>query len=360
MSLRIVDADAHVYENRHTFSYIEPEFAHFTPMQMTQNWGPGFDGARNLQHKEFWLIDKTVYPVYQNIDPKNTTAETRELTNLAARLQHMDELEIDIQVLYPTLFLATKTQNPDWEYHLLRSYNRWLADIWKDSDGRLPWVVLPPLRTMERVRDEIAFAKDNGAVGIMLAGYECERQMDDPYFNPLWEAAQEFDLACCFHSGNHSMAYINMMGISRSGDRFVVNRSPGINAFHVLMMNNIPAKFPKVRWGFIEFSASWLPFILSYEELNKNRGLTGSAKRFDPKTALEENNIWVACQVTDDLNYLVETVGDNRLVIGTDYGHADTAAEIAAMQKIRDEGKISAQAANKILDANARALYGLA
>ena len=46
-------------------------------------------------------------------------------------------------------------------------------------------------------------------------------------------------------------------------------------------------------------------------------------------------------------------------MVGTDYGHADTSAEIEALRKLRDDGKVSQAVANKILDANARALYGL-
>jgi predicted TIM-barrel fold metal-dependent hydrolase len=51
--------------------------------------------------------------------------------------------------------------------------------------------------------------------------------------------------------------------------------------------------------------------------------------------------------------------GDSQIVVGTDYGHADTSAEIEALRKLRDDGKVTPEAANKILDDNARALYGL-
>jgi predicted TIM-barrel fold metal-dependent hydrolase len=74
---------------------------------------------------------------------------------------------------------------------------------------------------------------------------------------------------------------------------------------------------------------------------------------------LKNNNIYVACQVTDDLPYIIDKVGEDNLVIGTDYGHHDQATEIDAMQKLRDEGTLSGQVVNKILDDNARAFYGL-
>ena len=40
-------------------------------------------------------------------------------------------------------------------------------------------------------------------------------------------------------------------------------------------------------------------------------------------------------------------------------GHSDNASEIEALRKIRNEGKITARVIDKILDANARALYAI-
>jgi predicted TIM-barrel fold metal-dependent hydrolase len=356
MSPRIVDADAHVIECTQTFAFLRPEEAKYCPMQLAQTWGSAEISEKGNVHKQFWLIDKSVYPVGKNSQMAGTSAATRELRDVDARLKHMDEMGIDVQVLYPTLFLGAKTEDPEWEYALIRSYNRWMADAWAKSDNRLRWVAIPPLRTMDRVKKELEFCKDNGACGIFLAGLECDKQLDHPYFYPLWEIGQELDLAACIHSGNHSLTNMQFCGESRTGDRFVMNRSPGVNAFHVLLADGVPSRYPKMRWGFVEFAASWLPYVLHYQSINKNRR---HDKPWNSKTVLPENNMYVACQVSEDLDYLVSVVGEDCLVVGTDYGHNDTASEIDAMRLIRDQGKIDARVANKILDTNARKLYGL-
>ena len=48
-------------------------------------------------------------------------AGRREMDDVAGRLAHMDELEIDIQVLYPTAFLRPYTRNPELELVLVGS-----------------------------------------------------------------------------------------------------------------------------------------------------------------------------------------------------------------------------------------------
>jgi predicted TIM-barrel fold metal-dependent hydrolase len=67
----------------------------------------------------------------------------------------------------------------------------------------------------------------------------------------------------------------------------------------------------------------------------------------------------VACQTVDDLGYVVDRVGDDNLIIGTDYGHRDTTAEIDALRKLRDDGKVGEATATKILSTNPKRLYGL-
>ena len=79
----------------------------------------------------------------------------------------------------------------------------------------------------------------------------------------------------------------------------------------------------------------------------------------DKTRVLEKNKIWVTCQTDDDLPYVLKYAGDDKLIIGTDYGHNDTSSEILALRKLKEDGAVPTSVVNKILDDNARALYGL-
>ena len=82
-------------------------------------------------------------------------------------------------------------------------------------------------------------------------------------------------------------------------------------------------------------------------------------KNVDKQDVLRKNRIYVACQTDDDLPYVLKYSGEDQLVIGTDYGHNDTSSEILALRKLKEDGTVPAEIVNKILDDNARALYGL-
>ena len=51
--------------------------------------------------------------------------------------------------------------------------------------------------------------------------------------------------------------------------------------------------------------------------------------------------------------------GDENLVVGTDYGHTDTSAEIEALRILREGGTVAAASVDKILGPNSERLYGL-
>ena len=186
----IVDADAHVIETVQTWSYLEQHEQHFNPQLMRQTSGAKLLSNEGDMVQDFWVIENRSFGKDRNVGT-DTPQESREMLSINARLAHMDELGVDIQVLYPTLFLRPVVRDPEREFALSKSYNRWLADIWENSSNRLRWVAKPPLRLLEKkpnaVRDELRWAKEHGSCGIFMRGLECEQALSNAYFFPLWE-----------------------------------------------------------------------------------------------------------------------------------------------------------------------------
>ena len=130
---------------------------------------------------------------------------------------------------------------------------------------------------------------------------------------------------------------------------------PPISLFHNLLMQRVPERFPDLRWTFVEISSQWLPYVLNDLSIRFRNG----DRDFSGSDMLRSNRMYVACQTTDDLPYVLETAGDDNIVIGTDYGHDDTSSEIIAIRKLREDGAINSATVGKILEDNPKCLYGL-
>jgi len=346
-----IDADAHVIESQRTWSYLAANERHFAPMTLRQVMGGGTQltntgGAQ----REFWYSGEEIQPADKNVDREGTTDEAREMANVKMRLQHMDQLNIDVQVLYPTIFLVPTAKEADQELAQFRAYNRWMADIWKASNDRLRWAAMAPLFSPLRLREELTFARAHGACSVFVRPFECERYVGDSYFEPLFEVAADLDLAITFHSGNGSYGNGAFHGAHNFG-RFKLAM---VSQFHWLLEFGIPKKYPDIRWAFIEASANWLPYALG--DVAKRLKRKGQRLSDNP---LKDNNIWVTVETTDDIPYIVNRVGDDNLIIGTDYGHTDTSAQIEALRILREGGEVPATSVDKILGANPVELYAL-
>ena len=349
-----IDADAHVIESPLTWGYFDEAERALMPRLMTQTFGSEFTGNEGAAVTEFWSIENRSYPRDHNVG-SNTSEESREMRSVQARLAHMDALDIEVQVLYPTLFLRPVIKERDREIAFCRSYNRWLGDIWNDGAGRLRWVAKAPLLSLETnpglIRDDLAWAKDKGACGIFLRGLECERPLGDPYFHPLWEIAGDLDLPVCVHSANGSFVHHDFFAKDTSFTKF---KLAVVGAFHTLLEKDVPSQFPKVRWGFVEVSAQWVPYVLNdLADRFRRKGMAF------PEAPLKANNLWVACENTDDLPYVVSHAGEDQLMIGTDYGHHDPSTELDAIRLLRGDARLAPAVIDKILEANPRTFYGL-
>jgi predicted TIM-barrel fold metal-dependent hydrolase len=336
-----IDADAHVIENESTWDYM---------LESERQFRPKIVGAKNGNDPfDYWLVDGRLIP--RNNVGRDLPIAAREMTDPQLRIEHMDDLGIDFQVIYPTFFITPLSRRPDIDLALCRSYNRWMAAIVKESSNRFRWVLVPPLQCTEYISEELKFGKENGACGVYMRGLEAERMLSDPYFYPLYQQASDLDLPVCVHSANGAFTTYDFYADDPGFCKF---KLAVIGAFHSLVFHGIPQRFPQLRIGIIEVSSQWIPY--AFHDLGRRFSRKGKTL---PKNLLKENRVYVTCQTDDDLDHVLTYSGNDNLVIGTDYGHADNAAEIEALRKLRNEGKISSQVIDKILDDNPRALYGL-
>src|SRR5579862_5600697 len=336
----VIDADTHIDETDDTWEYMQPGDEDYKPYT-----GYPSNPDPNRRPTLYWMIDGRRQMRFTRDDEKTqTTAEMRELLDVPARLRRMDELGIDVQVIYPTMFLVEGTDKPEVDLAIRRSYNRWLADRCQQSGGRLHWVCLPPMRNIDKAVEELRFAKDHGACGVLKKGnQEADKWPSDPYFFPLYEEAERLNMPICFHTGSGVPDYSPVNEFQLSS--FLRMEMSVPNAFEGLIKFGVTRQFPKLRWGFIEAGASWVPFVVYYMQRRAER-LVGASTfgrtEYDlGDNVLREHRCYVTCHVDEDLPYIVKFTGEDNLITGSDFSHSDAAKEHDFEARLRKRGDIS-------------------
>jgi predicted TIM-barrel fold metal-dependent hydrolase len=180
--------------------------------------------------------------------------------------------------------------------------------------------------------------------------------LDNPYFFPVYQAAMDVDLPICIHTGSGTPEVTAMFDLERNR-QWSHSGFPPLHAFRDLVLNQIPDMFPHLRFGFIEASASWIPFLV--HKLKRD-----NTKRWKPswKSAVdlfEDCRFFVACEADEDINYLAQYTGVGHLLTGSDYGHNDPAEQAHLITSMRSREDIPASLTEKILCENPRTFYGL-
>ena len=366
----IVDADTHIIEHPGIWEHFDSDMYHRRPLLAAVT--PMKEG----QNRDFvWMINGNAVPkrfgkgsyavAVGGSDSENNRTdirnEVRYITNPKARVEDMDKRGVDIEVVFPTVLLAYITDDVDLEVAICRSYNRYMANAWREAGDRMRWVVVPPLRNIEESLREIEFARDNGAVGVFFRGVEGDRSLAESYFFPVYEAANRLGMAISIHTGGGSPGLLQVF------DRTVSHNLPHVRslplfAFRDLVAHKIPERFPNLRFGFIEASASWVPYVLHHLRRSTRASTAGAspdaALEFGPKL-FQDYRLYVAAETDEDIPYLISHIGEDHLIMGSDYGHQDQSKDNGMVAVMHKRGDIDPRIIEKILVDNPARYYGL-
>jgi uncharacterized protein len=379
----IIDADTHVVESEAIWSFIDGDMAHRKPLPIVHT-DPATGERRNR-----WVIDGVMVPKPdgkggQNLqtpplDPEEAEGRpwlTRALLDIKARLEDVDQMGVDVQVIFPTLFIAHLTWDPALDVALARAYNRFMADAHAKAPARLRWVAVMPFHDIDACIDELGWCKDHGAVGFMARGIEGDRSLAEPYFFPLYAEASRLNMPMCIHTGPGCPALSDVID-NRIGGSFPGVRMLPLMAFQNLVTNRISERFPDLRIGFIETGASWVPYCLHYVERDWRRKRRLDAPHLGPQL-FRDYRIFVACESDEDIPYLTSYIGEDNLVSGSDYGHhfgqlptlepisftnrllgGDPSADVALIGELRAREDLTPELLDKMLVQNPGRFYGI-
>ncbi len=258
-----------------------------------------------------------------------------------ARIAVMDAQGLEAIWLFPTLgVLYEELLKEDTEAATatFRAFNRWLAEDWGLAyRGRIFAAPYISLADIDWAVVELEWALDSGARVICMrpAAVWTERgplSPGDPHFDPFWARVSEAGIAVVAHAGDsgytsHGYALDGFSADFASG---VSRGRPSIKGWNMeraaldflatLIFDRVFERFPGVRVASVENGSEFLPDLL--------RKLASSARNLrryyenDPVETFR-NHVWINPFWEDDVKEVVDYMGAERVIFGSDWPHIE-------------------------------------
>ena len=247
------------------------------------------------------------------------------------RLQAMDEVGVDVQVLTPgPPFL--EWVEPERAVEVSRLLNDHMVDLAERSDGRfLPAAVLP-LQCPDAVLGELRRVVDTGHQMVLLPTRSGDTELDDPALLDVFEEAERLDMGLLVHPiGRPGTAHLNAYRLD-VGVGFTTETTL---AAARLMLGGYLDRFPRLKLCLSHLGGSLL-WLHSRIEMVRDR-LPGSSTVTTEGTAGLIGRFFYDTMVVDadQIRYAIDLVGASRLIFGTDAPYFDdqTAQVLAATRR---------------------------
>ncbi len=299
------------------------------------------------------------------------------MMNKEARLQVMDEQQVEAAVMLPTLGVTVQhhlAKFPELEYPTLRAFNRWVEDDWGyGGEGRIFGAACLTLNQLDKAIEELERLIQAGIKTIHLpCGTVSGKSPADPYFDPFWARAAEAGVLISFHIGETNF---NELFSAQWGEPAnpPIHRFSALNTFWgiggrtitdqiaAMICHNLFDRHRKLKVAIIEFGSSWV-----YETLgnldkiyrmadHKTKWTFGKPSR-KPSEIFKEH-CYVVPFFEENILGLCSYISENNVINGSDFPHPEGLEEPAEMLEELDG--LDRTVIRKIMRDNGAHLLGL-
>jgi predicted TIM-barrel fold metal-dependent hydrolase len=363
-----IDADRHVMEPAEIWAqYIDGPFRHRVPEYRHVRFAGQGLAVPYLDDKPVWrpMTPPTVSTLGESA-LEHREANRRAQT-VAGHLADMDSHGISRAFLFPTIagyLVSVDTLDPELSHALADAYNRWLLDFCAAATGRLFAVGLIARHIPEKMAAQAIALAGRGVRAVVLRPNPVlGRTLSHPSYEPFWTACEQSDLAVCIHEGTH--AQLPTAGSDRFESRFgqhaCSHPMEQMMAMLSLIEGGVLERHPRLRVAFLEAGCGWLPYWLwrldEVEYGHLAAEVTGRVVK--PPSLYFHGQCWVAFEPTEPLlPEVIERVGAERFLFGTDFPHVDHAVHADVERKALSQ-KLPPDTLEKVMFRNAEQFFGL-
>ncbi|UGT62556.1 amidohydrolase family protein [Nocardia asteroides] len=359
----IFDADSHMYETadaltrflpeqyrravqyvqigRHTRLAINGRITDFIP-------NPTFDRvAAPGAHEKFFAGENTEGLTLREMQGSaiEAPAATR---NPADRIAELDRQGVRETLNYPTLASLVEhsaADDPRLTLAIIHALNRWMLEHWGYAyRDRIFSTPIINCAEVDGARRELEYILDNGARVALIKpapvkGINGWRSPALPEFDPFWRDVEAAGLPIVLHASQPPLdEYVNRWEPPATENFMAMSSFRWLALGHreisdmigSLICHGTLTRFPKLRIASVENGSSWIhPLFHDLEDLTRKMPQNFPE---DP-LAVFRRNIWVSPFWEGSVADVVETVGWDRVMFGSDYPHPEGLPEPKAYRK---------------------------
>jgi predicted TIM-barrel fold metal-dependent hydrolase len=388
VDFEIFDCDNHYYEALDAFTrYAEPGMAKRT-MQWAEVNGkqrllvggrinrfipnPTFDpvskpGALDEYFRGRNPAGKGVPELFGELDAMASRPEYRDRD---ARLRVMDGQGIGGAIFLPTLGVGMEQaliHDPEAVLAAFRAFNRWIDDDWGFAyqERIFGTPVLSFVDPEELVRNVDWCLERDARFVLIVPGPIMTaaggRSPADPVYDPAWARLQEAGVTVVIHGGDTWYSrYLADWGENAEAEAFrqnpfrmLVSHSPVQDYFANLLAHGFFQRFPSLRFASIETGSDWVFHL--YEKLKKSWSMTPMMYPEDPRDTFRRH-VWVSPFYEDALDRLRDIIGADRMLMGSDWPHAEGLEEPSTYVKDLENFGFSPEESRLVMRDNGYAL----
>ena len=312
------------------------------------------DGKGDAGFKSLWAF-------YLSSEAARPQHIRKYITDLdAARIAHMDEAGIDMQVLSLTS-PGVQVFDADTAVSYARSANDYLAEAVRRHPTRFVGLTaIAPQNPAEAAKEIERGATELGMRGIIVNSHTQGEYLSDPKFWDIFAAAEAFDMPIYLHPSSPPPKMIEpFMEAGLDGAIYGFGVDTGLSALRI-MTAGVFDRFPRLQviLGHMGEALPYMAYRLDYMHratVAANRYESMKPTKKKPSDYLRENfyvtNSGVAWEPA--IRFAQEFMGVERVMYAMDYPYQHVLDEVIAL----DNMNMAPQAKHAFFQANAERLF---
>ncbi len=351
----VIDCDSHFLPHD-AFDDVDPAFASRAPRFVFGSGG-----------KEIVVYNERTsqLPAYMANYPSvyQFARRTAGVFDADARVADLAKIGVDRQVLVPNNGPFGYDVDPQLGASVCRSYNNAVARAIEKHPGRFIGLAVMPMQDVKLAVEELERSVlELGLHAPQIGTNVLDRNLDEYELWPFYEKVEALGVPLIVHS-----SHLSVTGGSHRYKRYRFGNAlqfpaEASLAIGSLICGEVLENFPKLRVGFLEAGAGFLPYL--FDRLDEVAVEEPQYTKLKLKKLPTEylDQLWFSFNIKTEaksLPFLIERIGASRLMLSSDYPHALAGSGANTVEFLRSLDTVSEEDKAQMAGLNAARLFGL-